>query len=64
MHFGWVDTAEVVQVLSDRPGFQHVVVTGRYAPAELIDAADLVSEVGKIKHPLDEGIRGQKGIEW
>jgi cob(I)alamin adenosyltransferase len=64
MHFGWVDTAEVVQVLRDRPGFQHVVVTGRYAPAELIDAADLVSEVGKIKHPLDEGIRGQKGIEW
>jgi cob(I)alamin adenosyltransferase len=64
MHFGWVDTAEVAGVLRDRPGFQHVVVTGRYAPPELIEVADLVSEVGKVKHPLDEGIRGQKGIEW
>jgi len=64
MHFGWVDIAEVVEVLSSRPGFQHVVVTGRYAPPELIDAADLVSEVTKVKHPYEQGIRGQKGIEW
>jgi cob(I)alamin adenosyltransferase len=64
MHFGWVDTAEVVQVLRDRPGLQHVVITGRYAPSELIDAADLVSEVTRIKHPFDAGIRGQKGVEW
>jgi cob(I)alamin adenosyltransferase len=64
MHFGWVDTAEVVEVLRARPGFQHVVVTGRYAPAELIEAADLVSEVTKVKHPYEQGIRGQKGIEW
>jgi cob(I)alamin adenosyltransferase len=64
MHFGWVDTDEVVSVLRERPGFQHVVVTGRYAPEGLIEIADLVSEVGKVKHPLDQGIRGQKGIEW
>jgi len=64
LHFGWVDTAEVVRVLRERPGFQHVVVTGRHAPPELIDAADLVSEVVKLKHPYDTGIRGQKGIEW
>ena len=64
MKFGWVDTHEVVEVLKDRPGFQHVIVTGRDAPQELIEAADLVSEVNKIKHPLDEGYRGQKGIEW
>jgi cob(I)alamin adenosyltransferase len=62
--FGWVDTADVVRVLSDRPGFQHVIVTGRDAPAELIDVADLVSEVRKVKHPFDEGIRGQQGVEW
>ncbi len=62
--FGWVDTAEVVAVLRERPGFQHVVVTGRDAPAELIEIADLVSEVTKIKHPYDTGQRGQKGIEW
>lgn len=64
MTFGWVDTAEVVKVLTTRPGFQHVVVTGRDAPAELIEAADLVSEVAKVRHPFDVGRRGQKGIEW
>jgi cob(I)alamin adenosyltransferase len=64
MKFGWVDTQEVVDFLKDRPGFQHVIITGRDAPAELVEISDLVSEVGKIKHPMDEGHRGQKGIEW
>jgi cob(I)alamin adenosyltransferase len=64
MKFGWVDTEEVVDVLSHRPGFQHVVVTGRDAPAELVAAADLVSELVKVAHPFDHGHRGQKGIEW
>jgi cob(I)alamin adenosyltransferase len=64
MSFGWVDTDEVVSVLVGRPGFQHVVVTGRDAPPQLVDAADLVSEVTKVKHPFDQGIRGQQGIEW
>jgi cob(I)alamin adenosyltransferase len=64
MTFGWVDTDEVVAVLRDRPGFQHVVVTGRDAPAALVDAADLVTEMRKVKHPFDEGVRGQQGIEW
>jgi cob(I)alamin adenosyltransferase len=64
MSFGWVDTAEVCAVLADRPGFQLVVFTGRDAPVPLTDSADLVSEVTKVKHPLDAGQRGQKGIEW
>ena len=64
MTFGWVDTAEVVEVLRNRPGFQHVVVTGRDAPAALVDLADLVTEMRKVKHPYDQGIRGQQGIEW
>jgi cob(I)alamin adenosyltransferase len=64
MTFGWVDTAEVVEVLSARPGFQHVLVTGRDAPAALVDAADLVTEMRKVKHPFDQGVRGQQGIEW
>ena len=64
MHFGWVDTDEVVQTLVERPGFQHVVITGRNAPQALVDAADLVSELTKIKHPYETGQRGQKGIEW
>jgi cob(I)alamin adenosyltransferase len=62
--YGWIPEEEIVTTLRDRPGFQHVVVTGRDAPAGLIDAADLVSEIVKIKHPMDEGIRAQQGIEW
>ena len=64
LHWGWVGTAEVVEVLRDRPGVQHVVVTGRNAPAALVDAADLVTDMSKVKHPMDVGQKGQKGIEW
>jgi cob(I)alamin adenosyltransferase len=64
MKWGWVDTAEVVEVLRTRPGRQHVVITGRDAPPELIQAADLVTEMTKVKHPMDAGQKGQRGIEW
>ncbi|WP_327291714.1 cob(I)yrinic acid a,c-diamide adenosyltransferase [Streptomyces sp. NBC_01198] len=64
MHWGWVDTAEVVSVLRDRPGTQHVVITGRNAPPALVDAADLVTDMSKVKHPMDTGQKGQRGIEW
>jgi cob(I)alamin adenosyltransferase len=62
--YGWIEEDDVVATLRDRPGFQHVVVTGRDAPPALIAAADLVSEVVKVKHPMDAGIRAQQGIEW
>jgi cob(I)alamin adenosyltransferase len=62
--YGWIDEDDVVATLRDRPGFQHVVVTGRDAPQALVGAADLVSEVVKVKHPMDAGIRAQQGIEW
>ncbi len=64
LKWGWVDTGEVIDTLRNRPGTQHVVITGRDAPQELIDAADLVTEMTKIKHPMDAGRKGQKGIEW
>ncbi|MBN3928536.1 cob(I)yrinic acid a,c-diamide adenosyltransferase [Streptomyces verrucosisporus] len=64
MHWGWVDTDEVVEVLRTRPGVQHVVITGRNAPEALIGAADLVTEMTKVKHPMDAGQKGQRGIEW
>lgn len=64
MSFGWVDTAEVVEVLVNRPGFQHVVITGRDAPAALVEVADLVTEMRPIKHPFERGIKAQRGIEW
>ncbi|WP_406305731.1 cob(I)yrinic acid a,c-diamide adenosyltransferase [Streptomyces sp. NBC_00885] len=64
MHWGWVDPAEVIEVLRDRAGTQHVVITGRNAPAELLDFADLVTDMSKVKHPMDAGQKGQRGIEW
>jgi cob(I)alamin adenosyltransferase len=64
LHWGWVDTGEVIEVLRTRPGTQHVVITGRNAPEELIGAADLVTEMSKVKHPMDQGQKGQRGIEW
>ncbi|MFD5893372.1 cob(I)yrinic acid a,c-diamide adenosyltransferase [Streptomyces sp. NPDC060366] len=64
MHWGWVDTDEVVRVLRERPGIQHVVITGRNAPEALVELADLVTDMTKVKHPMDAGQKGQRGIEW
>lgn len=64
MHWGWIDTAEVIEVLRNRPGHQHVVITGRNASDDLIEFADLVTDMSKVKHPMDAGQKGQRGIEW
>ncbi len=64
MKWGWVDVDDVVATLRDRPGHQHVVITGRDAPPALVEAADLVTEMTKVKHPMDAGQKGQRGIEW
>ncbi|MEV0503404.1 cob(I)yrinic acid a,c-diamide adenosyltransferase [Streptomyces spectabilis] len=64
LHWGWVDVDEVVAVLRDRPGTQHVVITGRNAPEKLVEYADLVTDMSKVKHPMDAGQKGQRGIEW
>ena len=64
MKWGWVDVGEVVDVLARRGGRQHVIVTGRDAAPELVAAADLVLQTTKIKHPMDAGQKGQRGIEW
>ncbi len=64
MKWGWVDAAEVASVLSERPGRQHVVITGRDADPAVLEVADLVTEMTKIKHPMDAGQKGQRGIEW
>ena len=64
MKWGWVSVDDVVQTLKDRPGTQHVVITGRDAHPSLIEAADLVMQTTKVKHPMDAGQKGQRGIEW
>ncbi len=64
LQWGWVDVDDVVATLTDRPGRQHVVITGRRAHPALVEVADLVTEMGKVKHPMDAGQKGQRGIEW
>jgi cob(I)alamin adenosyltransferase len=62
--FKWLDTDSVLAAIAGRPRGTHVVVTGRDAPAALIDAADLVTEMRVIKHPYrDRGLGAQPGIE-
>ena len=64
LKWGWIQVSDVVDTLTMRPGHQHVVITGRDAHPDLIGAADLVVEMTKIKHPMDAGQKGQRGIEW
>jgi cob(I)alamin adenosyltransferase len=64
MKWGWVDVDDVVSTLVERPGRQHVVITGRHADPRLVEAANLVTEMGQVKHPMEVGQKGQRGIEW
>jgi cob(I)alamin adenosyltransferase len=62
--YGWVEVDEIVSVLRDRPARTNVVVTGRYAPDEIVAIADTVTEMVKVKHAMDDGIGARKGIEY
>jgi cob(I)alamin adenosyltransferase len=62
--YGWVAVDEIVSVLRDRPARTNVVVTGRYAPDEIVAIADTVTEMVKVKHAMDDGIGARKGIEY
>ena len=64
LKFGWLDIEEVLEVLRARPEDQHVVITGRDAPPELVEFADLVTEMREVKHPYKAGIRAQPGVEF
>jgi cob(I)alamin adenosyltransferase len=62
--FGWLNQEDVISALLSRPAGTYVIVTGRDAPAALIDAADLVTEMHLVKHPYrEQGIGAQPGIE-
>ena len=64
INWGWIDIDDVVETFANRPGQQHIIATGRRADPKLMEVADLVTEMGKIKHPMDAGQKGQRGIEW
>ncbi len=60
----YLEIEPVLEALRNRPAMQHVVLTGRAAPAALIEAADTVTEMRPIKHAFDAGIQAQNGIEF
>jgi cob(I)alamin adenosyltransferase len=62
--YGWLPLSEVLETLRGRPDGVHVVITGRNAPPELIDFADLVTEMREIRHPYKQGVKAQPGIEF
>ena len=65
LRYDYLDIAEVVAFLCDhKPPLTHVCLTGRNAKEELIEIADLVTEMTLIKHPFRSGIRAQKGVEF
>lgn len=65
LRYDYLDIDEVVDfLLHEKPLMTHVVLTGRNAKDELIEAADLVTEMSLIKHPFRDGIKAQKGIEF
>ena len=62
--WGWVDTAEVVAAIGNRPRHVNVIVTGRDAPQAIIDIADTVTEMVHVKHAYDTGILAKRGIDY
>lgn len=64
LRYGYLPVGDVVAALTAKPGDLHVIVTGRNAPPELIEAADLVTEMTLVKHPFRAGVKAQPGIEF
>lgn len=64
LDFNLVPLEEVLRLIADKPAHVELVCTGRYAPPELVAKADLVTDVGEVRHPYQQGIQARKGIDW
>lgn len=64
LRYDYLDINEVVDVLKNKPRDTHVIITGRNAKDELIEVADLVTEMTMVKHPFRDGVKAQAGIEF
>jgi cob(I)alamin adenosyltransferase len=64
INYGFIELADVLGALRDRPPHVHVVATGRNAPEELCGFADLVTEMTAVKHPFERGIAAQPGLDY
>jgi len=61
---GFLEEEEIIKIMEEKPENVELVLTGRYITEKIIEKADLVSEIKKIKHPYDKGIKSRKGIEF
>ncbi|MEM3304642.1 MAG: cob(I)yrinic acid a,c-diamide adenosyltransferase [Thermoplasmata archaeon] len=64
MYFELVDIESIIKILDEKPKNVEIVLTGRYASKELIERADLVTEMVEIKHPYMNGVKARKGIDY
>lgn len=64
INWGWISGEEVARTLRDRPEHVNVIATGRDAPPELIAVADTVTEMTKVRHAYDAGVRAKRGIDF
>ncbi len=64
LRYEYLDIAEVVEFIKNKPADTHVIITGRNAKDELIEIADLVTEMTQVKHPFRDGVKAQAGIEF
>lgn len=64
LDFKLIDLKDVLQIIREKPPQMHLILTGRNAPAEIIEAADLVTEMMEVKHPMKRGIPAQQGIDY
>jgi cob(I)alamin adenosyltransferase len=62
--WGWIDVADVVRTIRDRPSHVNIVITGRDAPTEIVEIADTVTEMTEVKHAYQQGIRAMRGIDY
>jgi len=64
LRYDYLDLGEIIEVLKAKPEMKHVIITGRNAKDELIDFADLVTEMEMVKHPFRSGVKAQVGVEF
>ena len=64
LYYKLIDIGEIVELMKNKPGQVELILTGRFAPQEIIDLADLVTEMREVKHHYQKGIPARKGIEY
>ena len=64
LRYDYLPVSEIIEVLQNKPEMKHVIITGRNAKEELMEVADLVTDMTMVKHPFRAGVKAQVGIEF